>query len=305
MENWEERALEQAKENYRYYPQVYGIGFGSKFSGGARLANVQSIQFFVARKIADEDLAKPLPRFVYARHPDGTLDRDRAIATDVIETGTIELCCAAGDRVSRHGADGCTTLIFRNKTADARLLMLTCSHVVGDDLSVTPQPVTLLGGTQACEFQASVISNTVLKQGRLEFDMALAEISAHDPDLTELAVADTGIVLDGFLGNGGFAAGSGLDCVSPESGRRLITVESISTEFRNVNAAGGLQISVGNLIACKGEAVEGDSGGIVFSGSKAGGIVVARGSEGWVFIHPLQNAVSHLAAVAGMQLTCF
>jgi hypothetical protein len=304
MDSGERHALDLAKENYRYFPNVRGVGFGSKFTDGARLADVQAIQFFVTSKIADEELERSLPRFVYARRADGTLDRDRLIATDVIEMGALELCCAAGDPLDRVGGSGCTTLIFRNRTADARLLAVTCSHVVGD-LSVSPQPAQLVGGSADCIFQATVVANTVLTQGHLEFDVAVAEVFSHGPDFTELAVTGMGIVLDGFADQAALAMQSDLTCVSPVSGQRLIKVESTRTEFRGVDAGGGAQISIGNLIACKGEAVKGDSGGIVLAGTKAAGILIARGTSGWALVHPLEDAIRHLASAAAMPLACF
>ena len=93
MDSGERRARDLANENYRYFPNVCGVGFGSKFTDGARLENVRSIQFFVTGKIAPEELTRPLPRFVYARRADGTLDRDRKYPTDVIDIGTLN--CAA------------------------------------------------------------------------------------------------------------------------------------------------------------------------------------------------------------------
>jgi hypothetical protein len=300
----ERRALDLARDNYRHFPHVRGVGFGSKFTDGARVADVQSVQFFVTRKIADEDLARSLPRFVYARRPDGTLDRDRTIPTDVIEIGDLELCCAAGDRLDRVGASGSAALIFKNKTADGRLLVITCSHVVGD-LSRSPQQAQLVGGSQACQFQASIVANTVVQQGRLEFDVALGDIFAHDSNLTELTVSGTQIVLDGFADEAALAPPSDLFCVSPESGHRAVHVESMPTEFREIDAGDGTRVAIGNLIACKADAVKGDSGGIVFAGSKAAGIVVARGGNGWLLMHPLEDAIGHLATIADMQLRCF
>ena len=86
--------------------------------------------------------------------------------------------------------------------------------------------------------------------------MALAEIISHDPTLTELAVTGTATKLDGFADDAALAIASDLSCISPVSGNRSIVVDSAKTDFRGIDAGGGVQISIGNLIACKGDAVE-------------------------------------------------
>lgn len=304
MEAAERRALEYAADSYRNFPDVRAVSFGSKFTDGSRLEDVQAIQFFVTSKIPKDDLRKPLPRFIYGRRPDGSPDRDHKIPTDVIEMGDLELCCASGDSLDRVGAEGCVTLIFRNKTPDARLLAITCSHVAAELFSNSP-PLQLTGGSENCLFQANVIANTALENGELEFDIAVAEVVGHDPDLTELAVADDQTILDGFVDEAVLATGNSLRCISRVTGDREITSESRPTFVSGIDAGHGTEIAIGNLIACKGDAVPGDSGGIVFVGTKAAGIVVARGKDGWVLIHSLEAAIAHLASAKGIALKCF
>jgi hypothetical protein len=218
--------------------------------------------------------------------------------------GALELCCASGDRFDRVGADGCVTLIFRNKAPDGRLLAITCSHVAVDLFS-NSLPVSLVGGSENCQFQATVVTNTTLQGDMLEFDIAVAEVSSHDSGLAELAVADGQTILDGFVDRAVLTTRSSLRCISPVSGEQTITNESSETVVHGILAGRGTEISIGNLIACRGEATQGDSGGIVFVGTKAFGIVVARGTNGWVLIHPLEAAVAHLTSLSGISLKCF
>jgi hypothetical protein len=84
-----------------------------------------------------------------------------------------------------------------------------------------------------------------------------------------------------------------------------MTLESVAAEFRDIHADDGSTITVANLLACRGEAANGDSGGIVYVGTQVVGFIVARGTNGWVLIHPLRTAVAHLAAVGAMPLACF
>jgi hypothetical protein len=82
-------------------------------------------------------------------------------------------------------------------------------------------------------------------------------------------------------------------------------VESLATDFDEVKTPTGDTISVGNLFACTGIAEKGDSGGIVFAGTKAAGIVVARSKNGWVLLHRLEDAVRHLSSIIGRPVDCF
>ncbi|MEL7111231.1 MAG: hypothetical protein AAGL99_18405, partial [Pseudomonadota bacterium] len=60
-----------------------------------------------------------------------------------------------------------------------------------------------------------------------------------------------------------------------------------------------------NLYACKGRVEPGDSGGIVYSGDQAVGMIVAKADDDWVFIHALSDAIAFLAAAASIDIEVF
>lgn len=189
-------AVEGAIRNYRHYPNVCGVSFGSKFSDGIIDPVQSAIQFFVTEKVPLEDLKKKLPRFVYARYSDGSLDRNRKLVTDVIELVNLELCCAAGDEIASGGVNGTATLIFQNKTIDDRTLVLTCSHVLGG-LDESPSPNDrMVGGNDDCLFVAQTIGNSTVEDGVLEYDIAIGEVTSIDDEFEELQIAGETIVLD-------------------------------------------------------------------------------------------------------------
>jgi hypothetical protein len=63
--------------------------------------------------------------------------------------------------------------------------------------------------------QARVVANTVVEQGTLEFDLALAEFASDAQNPTLLAVARTQVLLDGFAADLVFDQKAVLECVSP------------------------------------------------------------------------------------------
>lgn len=298
-------AVAAAAAIYRSYPNVCGISYGAKFKHEAHLPGFEAVQFFVTEKTAKENLNRLLPKYVFARHSDGSLDRSRCIVTDVIELRNLKMCCVAGDEVaSVGGSTGTANLIFRNKDGSDSQLLLTCAHVVGD-LSASPASGELRGGNRSCLFRAQTRANTVVQRGELEFDIALGEFLFSTAHFSDLGVAGLPTEFRRFGTPEDLERDAVLDCVSPISGDRTLSVRSEVTEFRQVETPSGAKVTVHNLIACQGTAEVGDSGGIVFVGDRAVGIVVAKADANWVFIHELSSAVRHLEAVSGGPIVCF
>ena len=138
-------------------PNVCGVSFGSKFSDGQKLVESEAVQFFVTQKIADADLKRSLPSYVFRRNQDGTVDRSDRIPTDVIELQNLELCCRAGNEISQSPYSGSVALIFRDKAAMDDVYALTCAHVVGDLTSTTGIGGEFVGGDTNCQFTADVV----------------------------------------------------------------------------------------------------------------------------------------------------
>lgn len=297
--------LRSAARNYRYRPNVCAIGFGSKFSDGRKVRGTRAVQFFVTRKVPLAKLSRPLPGFVHPRSDDGTTDRGRAIPTDVIEVRNLAVCCAAGDKVAMVGRNGAITLLFRDRAQPGEpLRMLTCAHVVGD-LGDSPPAATLVGGNDDCLLMAEVAASAVATDDHLEFDIAIADITAGSDPFDPLRVEGSAVPLAAFLPGSDWTIGDSFPVVFPHSGSTSITLESTETAFRDIRVGGTRTISIGNLHACKGKAISGDSGGIVYRDDRAVGILVARADDDWVFIHAIEDAVQYLARETGQSIACF
>jgi len=295
------------RNTYQKYPNVCGISVGNKYEDGEPNKGVQAVQVFVSEKILDETvLEKVVPKYVYERFKSGAVNRSKRIETDVIELKNLQTCCAAaGDPIETLGQRGTTTLIFADKDqVDIVLLLLTCSHVVGDLMASPANLETLVGGVEDCFVFAEIFANTVLKDERLEFDLALCLVTDIDSGFVDLAVRGETHVLSSFALAESMLKDSVYSCVFPISGETSLVLESFPTEFSGIDTGDRL-ISIGNLYACRGVATSGDSGGIVYAGDQAVGILVAKADDDWVLIHSLSDAVSWFQENTGIQFSVF
>ena len=299
--------LDSVQSNYRYFANVCGVAYGTKFSDGMPLVDTPSVQFFVREKQPEQDLAKPLPKFVYARSSAGDIDRSVRIPTDVIELRNLEMCCFAGNEVTRvGGSTGSVALMFENKTADRKKLVVTCAHVVGD-LTEVPADAEIRGGEPipgGCLFRAHVIASTQANNGQLEYDVAIGEVFSSS-DFFDLGLANSPIIFTGFGTDEDRARDSTVEFRSTISPDRTADIASSTTTIRRIETPEGNHVTVHNLIACKGSAVSGDSGGIAFVEDRAVGMLVARADDNWVFIHPIKDALDHLAEESDLSMKCF
>lgn len=296
--------LDAAAKNYRNYPSVCGVSYGAKYSGGELLEGVEAVQFFVTEKTDPKDLPRTLPKYVFQRSGDGRLDRGTQIPTDVIELRNLQLCCQAGDGVGNEfGAEGSVALFFENQADGGRAMLATCSHVASDLMS-DGQTFEVSGGVNGCFFLASTAAFTVVEGDFLEFDIAVAEVTQIDELAPNEVRGDDGPLV-GFADPGSFAQGDVFACRSGRQGAHEIILQSAATTFRDVEADGLGFITVANLYACQGVVERGDSGGIVYAGDLAVGIIVAKADDGWVFIHALVDAFAFLETRTGFAVEVF
>lgn len=305
MDQEHDIAVDRAIENYGSYPNVCGVSYGSKFSDGIIDPNRSAVQFFVTSKKPESALKRSLPRFVYARNPDGSLDRSEKIATDVIDLVDLELCCAAGDQIASSGVDGTTTLIFENKANLGQILVLTCSHVVDGLDQSPPAGGRMVGGHDDCLFVAQTLGNTVAKDDVLSFDLAVGEASSVDDGFTELRVAGETTPLSGFGALEDYPLDALLSLSSEVSDLQMISVNSSRTRIEDIDAGGGRSVAAENVFVCTGAVEKGDSGGIVYDGPLAVGVVIARARNDWVLVQPLNEAIDYLAADLSVEIRCF
>jgi hypothetical protein len=302
------RTVRACRRVYRRYPNVIDVTWGLKLRRGRRVKGVECIQFYVRRKPGLRALGRArLPRFVYARRKNGTLDRRLRIPTDVVRLRLVEFACAGGTAVEVGIEKGAVTLVFRNRAEIGKpFYLLTCSHVAGDVRSDAADPIE----SDCCKAPDSILANPVVNSqqsgGRLAYDVALARLVA-DCKPKEHAIGDTGDVVTDFMSPGDIRPGMRLSCVLPVStGLREVVVHSDRAELPV--RLDGAWYRVGNLFSARPAPQDGDSGGLLYDDDRAAGIMVARSSDGYGFFQPLQEAFEHVADLAeseGLAVQCF
>ncbi len=286
-------------------PNVCGVSFGTKFTNEQKLEESEAVQFFVTQKVADADLKRSLPSYVFRRKQDGTVDRSDKIPTDVIELQNLELCCRAGNEISQSPYSGSVALVFRDKARTDDVYALTCAHVVGDLTSPVGIGGDFVGGDTRCQFTAKVLWASVLEDDELEYDIALTKADVYNGELIDLQVEGNDTQMSGHADIASAATGSQFEAHSKESGRQMLSIESEPSTIRDIDTQDGTKISISNLVGCRGTAQKGDSGGLVFDGEKIAGIIVAKSDNGWVLIHSLSAAFDYLQSELGRQIDIF
>ncbi|MDI1279424.1 hypothetical protein [Methylobacter sp.] len=297
------RASEACKRRYGKYPNVIGIGVGQEFTHGSPLANNLCIHFYVTQKFSEITLKK-LPRFVYARTPDGKIDRSIKINTDVIELKKLSLVCKAGTEIGVIGEAGTITIIFRNKIlGSSDFYLVTCAHVAGNLRQSPPTDPSI--NSSCCNSNtilASTIVNSTQQQGNVFYDIALAKIIPECTPQPELQVIESSVVLQRFLPSNEIRIGMQISCAFPISNVQSATVSSLRTSLPVI--VDGREYLFNNLFLIDRMPREGDSGGLLYDGTDAIGILVAK-SEGWGLFQPLGEAFEHLQEISPVSISCF
>lgn len=295
------RARDAAERNYRWYPQVLGVGAGRKFRGKEPTDEIHCIQFFVTRKLRNpEAIGRSLPAFVYGRKHDGSIDRSIRFPTDVIAVGRVEPACSAGSELdSETGRFGAITLVFRNRMAGGagRALMITCAHVVGDlEETTPPDPDVESTCCRDVEPLGEAILSSVRHGHRVEYDVALIRIADAAVERCQLDYSRTtsGVALRGFLPASDIDPHMEVECDFPVSGVRPAQVDGFAGTV--LMTIGGRECAVRNAFLIRANVRKGDSGGLVYRDDRAVGILFGRSTGGWGWFHALEDGVAHLRA---------
>lgn len=291
--------------NYGGFRNVIGVSLGSKFRRGRREPGSRCVQFFVSEKVPLERLRRRLPGFVHPRTSDGTVNRQERLDTDVIELRNLRLCCGAGSRLARVGGNGATTLMFRDQVPGSNAVYaVSCAHVVGDVFSGHSPGGLMVGGTDECVFLAQIIGGTVAQSQSLEYDIGLVEVQNPDPGFDYLGVQGQPGPITRMAARADIVVQDSVQCAFPVSGTTQATIESVATRLDGI-AMGQETLGIDNLIAARGRAQPGDSGGLLFQGDRAIGVLVAQADDDWLFFHPLADAIAHLKATVGLSFELF
>jgi hypothetical protein len=280
---------------------------GLKFRSGRLGDEGACVQFCVGRKLRRPG-AHRLPRFVYARRRDGGIDRRRRIATDVVVVRSPRFACGAGTRLEAPGELGTLTLLFRNRP-DAGYYLLTCAHVAGS-LERSPPPDPRLE-SECCRDArfATTLANSVAERGAVDFDVAVARLERGCTPLPVRRVEGSRTRLRRLRPAAAIFPGARVACATARSGGFSGLVASDARALR-VRLDGSAYL-VRNLFLIQARLLPGDSGGLVFDGDEAIGILVALagddapGHVGWGLFQPLEGAIEYLAERCGFPLRPF
>lgn len=298
-----ENVLKVFRKKYSKYEGVIGIAIGLKIRNGS-LTDKLAIRVYVRKKINSNELKRKIPDFVYIRNKNGFVDYSKKITTDVIPLESAGVCCKSGTQLGTIGRQGALTLLFKNKEgSNNKSYILTCSHVVGD---LTQSPPVDPNITSSCcsqeSFLARTIANATLRNNRVEYDIAIAELTSRCSNKSELEIEGYTTKVDRFMPSQDIKIGMRLDCAFPVSNilSVIVTGHRISLPL----PINGIERQFDNLFSINLRPTEGDSGGLLFQDSSAVGVIVAKyGNEG--FFQPLEEAFNYLKDLVDVRISCF
>ncbi len=287
--------IAHARRKFLAADNILAIGRGRKRTGGETL-DVPAVIFYVRKKGPHHhDAGSRIPRKLYDRDSSGSVDRSRYFRTDVREVGRIE-AVSSGRQCSSSFRKGTASLVFDAPGGDSReVYVLTCAHVIGDVQLMTPGfkrvKLRLPGSGTA---RGSRLHQVSQRNGRLEFDIAIARLDDGAPAVPLRVVPKDGTSLTRFMN-------------PPLPQDRRVKILGCKTGIvKSGRIVGPLHTSVpipfvgGSLLVRNLYVIDdftpksGDSGGIVYSRDRAVGLVVARFSTGGCLIHSLYSATKRL-----------
>ncbi len=284
-----------ARRLYGRYPGVIGVGIGAKFINGKPTELKRAIHFYVTKKKTAPK--RQLPKFIFERNSDGSIDHRSRVLTDVIELGTVRAVCGAGSRIDNTlGSSGTITLLFRNKAPGSNnYLFATCSHVAG-----TSKRFEAPSCCEDTNPAAQVIYRSEDSAGpQLDYDIAIAEMSPACSKDDLQVVGSSSAKLTHFLSRDAISAGYSV-LVGLPSGIIASTVQGYS---------GALPIGtkiIDNCFILNMTATPGDSGSLLYADSYAIGMVIAVSEDGqYTFFHPLQDAIEFARQNSGKPIQVF
>ena len=308
------RAKRAARRLYRNYPNVVGISTGTKYVKSAATDDHTSIQFYVRGKgFPKNRKRKELPRFVYGRFKNGKVNRKLRFTTDVIEVGRVRMVCGAGSPISSSigltRQDGTITFLFKNKTkADNNYYVVSCAHVIGDIDGQSDIPVELESECRpGITPFATTIFSSVENHNLVEYDIAIARINSACLPLPDLKIMGTDASIRSFMPKDQIIPSLPVSCMMPVSNAESGVVSSyggwVKIEYRKRI----YEVENAWMVKADSRVREGDSGGLIYDGNTAIGIVFAasKSGGGWAWFHPLIDAFEYVRKNANMELKAF
>ena len=300
-----ERTAQACRENYLSFRNVLGVGAGFKFKGGRPLLDCLCIHFYVRKKLRKPARATRLPRFVYARRSNGSLDRSHQIRTDVLELRQPKFAsCKAGCSLDVIGESGTITFLFRNRVDSAPgYFLITCAHVAGDVVRPVPADPTIKADCCPSEGAfAETLVNSTHEGDTLKYDVAVARVSDECSPQPDKAIRTTPDRLSAFLDPSDLRPGLRFDCAFGVSNTVSATVTSYRTALPLI--LDGREYWVENLFLIDQAPRPGDSGGLLYVDTLGAGILVGL-ANGHGLFQPLAESFEHIQNLSPVPIRCF
>lgn len=308
------RAGRAALRLYRRYPNVVGISTGTKYVKSTATDNHASIQFYVREKgFPKNRKRKALPRFVYGRFKDGKVNRKLRFTTDVIKVGRVRMVCGAGSPISSSigltRQNGTMTFVFKNKLGSGNnYYVVSCAHVIGNidgqnDIPVVVESESRPGTTPF----ATTLFSSAQQDQQVQYDIAIAQINSSCLPMRDLEIVETNVSIRSFMPKSKIIPSLPVSCALPVSNAKRGVVESyagsVSIEYRK----GTYEVENAWMVRVERRVREGDSGGLIYGGNTAIGIVFAASDsdDGWAWFHPLIDAFEYVRKNVNVELKCF
>jgi len=287
--------IAHARRRFRLAGNILAIGRGHKRRGGETLG-VSAVIFYVRKKGPRyHDATSRIPSRLFDRDANGRVDRSRSFRTDVREIGAVELV-SSGRQCSSAFRRGTASLVFDDPAGDDRAVYaLTCAHVIGDVHLAKPGFKRVKLGLPGSGYaRGDRIHQVSQRNGRLEFDIAIAKLDDLAPSVPLRGVPDDDTAFERFM-QPPLPQNRRVKVFGFKTGRvaRGTIVGPLHTPL-SVSYGGG-SLCLRNLYVLEGFVPKsGDSGGIVYSGDRAIGLIVAKFSRGGCLFHSLYSATKRL-----------
>ena len=309
-------ALAAALRVHKRYPNVVGISSGTKFVKGVATEDHAAIHFYVRRKVSKKtSKGRMLPSFIYGRFKNGKINRKVKFKTDVIEVGRVKKTCGSGMAITGNlgltRQKGRITLLFKNKAAgDNDFYVVSCAHVLGDIDGRSKSIVPFLQSGGCCQIETSfgeTLFTATQVDSEVEFDIAIGRVDSQCLPLPDSQISEDGSVLGSFMPTDQIIPDLPVECTLPVSKAKTGIVASgrgsIMVEYRR----GFYEVQNAWLIKAERRVKEGDSGGLIYKGDVAIGILFASSdsNDGWAWFHPLGDALDFIRERLSFDLVCF
>jgi hypothetical protein len=201
------------------------------------------------------------------------------------------------------------SLVFRNKAkSDNNYYVVSCAHVIGnideqDDLSVAVESERR---PETVPF-ATTLFSSAQKGQVVKYDIAIAQINSVCLPMRDLEIVGTDVGIRSFMPKNQIIPPLPVRCMLPVSNPEKGTVQSygglVSIEYRK----GTYEVENAWMVKVDKRVRVGDSGGIIYVGAAAIGVVFAASNmdDGWAWFHPLIDAFEYIRKNVSVKLKCF